>query len=69
MRIYNVAGNLIREICQNAIWGNEGFYLWDGTDINGRKVRPGHYIIWIEIFDLEGNVSQIKKTVVVGTFF
>lgn len=69
MRIYNVAGNLIREICQNAIWGNEGFYLWDGTAINGRKVRPGHYIIWIEIFDLEGNVSQIKKTVVVGTFF
>jgi hypothetical protein len=69
MRIYNVAGNLIREICQNAIWGNEGFYLWDGTDVNGRKVRPGHYIIWIEIFDLEGNVSQIKKTVVVGTFF
>jgi hypothetical protein len=69
MRIYNIAGGLIREICQNAIWGNEGFYLWDGTDINGRKVRPGHYIVWIELFDLDGNVSQIKKTVVVGTFF
>ena len=69
MRIYSIAGNLIREICQNAIWGSEGFYLWDGTDISGRKVRPGHYIIWIELFDLEGNVSQIKKTVVVGTFF
>ncbi|MFD2200201.1 lamin tail domain-containing protein [Shivajiella indica] len=69
MRIYNVTGTLIREICQNAIWGNEGFYLWDGTDMQGRKVRPGHYIIWIELFDLEGNVNQIKKTVVVGTYF
>jgi hypothetical protein len=69
IRIYSISGNLIREICQNAIWGNEGFYLWDGTDMNGRKVRPGHYIIWVELFDLEGNVGQIKKTVVVGTFF
>lgn len=69
VRIYGVNGSMIREICQNAIWGMEGFYLWDGTDSQGRKVRPGYYIIWVEIFDLQGNVRQIKKTAVVGTVF
>jgi len=69
VRIYSVNGTLIRDICQNAIWGREGFYLWDGTDSSGRKVRPGHYVLWAEVFDLEGKVSSFKKTVVVGTFF
>ncbi|PRY86321.1 lamin tail-like protein [Mongoliibacter ruber] len=69
MRIYHPGGILIKELCQNAVWGEKGFYLWDGTDMNNRKVRPGHYIIWIEIFDLQGKVTQIRKTVVVGTKF
>jgi hypothetical protein len=69
VRIYGIDGTLIRELCQNAIWGNEGFYLWDGTHASGSKVRPGYYIIWVEIFDLEGKVDQIRKTVVVGTKF
>jgi hypothetical protein len=69
IRIYSVNGLLVRELCQNAIWGNEGFYNWDGTDSGGVKVRAGYYVVWVEIFDLQGNVKQIKKTVVVGTKF
>ncbi|MCH6198990.1 lamin tail domain-containing protein [Aquiflexum sp. LQ15W] len=69
IRIFGIDGSLIRELCQNAVWGNEGFYLWDGTYTNGSKVRPGIYIIWVEIFDLQGKINQIKKTVVVGTKF
>ncbi|WP_373522659.1 lamin tail domain-containing protein [Aquiflexum sp.] len=69
IRIYSVNGLLVRELCQNAIWGNEGFYIWDGTDSGGKKVRSGYYVVWVEIFDLQGNVNQIKKTVVVGTKF
>lgn len=69
IRIYSVNGLLIRELCQNAIWGNEGFYNWDGTDSAGVKVRAGYYVVWVEIFDLQGNVKQIKKSVVVGTKF
>ena len=69
IRIFGVDGTLIRELCQNAVWGNEGFYLWDGTHTSGAKVRPGIYIVWVEIFDLQGKVDQIKKTVIVGTKF
>ncbi len=69
IRIYGLNGLEIREICQNAIWGSEGFYLWDGTDATGRKVRPGYYVVWIQVFDLQGNVSETRKTVVVGAKF
>jgi len=69
MRIYGLNGTLIRDICQNAVWGREGFYLWDGTNLQGRKVRPGHYVLWGEIFDLDGSKKGFKKTVIVGTFF
>ncbi len=69
INIYSVDGQLIRQLCQNAIWGEEGFYIWDGTFSNGSKVRPGYYLVWVEIFGLDGNVRQIKKTVVVGTKF
>jgi hypothetical protein len=69
IRIYGLNGQEIKEICQNAVWGSEGFYLWDGTDVSGRKVRPGYYVVWIQLFDMQGNVTETRKTVVVGTKF
>ncbi|GAB2627023.1 hypothetical protein GCM10026987_25410 [Belliella aquatica] len=69
IRIYSVSGQLIRELCQNDIWGTSGFYTWDGTDSSSRKVRPGYYVVTIDLFDMQGNVNQIKKTVVVATKF
>lgn len=69
LRIYNIAGQLIKEICQNDIWGISGFYTWDGTNLSGGKVRPGYYIVWLEVLDIEGKVENIKKTVVVGSKF
>ncbi|SNS33557.1 Lamin Tail Domain [Belliella buryatensis] len=67
LRIFATNGSLVREICQNEIWGTSGFYIWDGTDSSGRKVRTGYYILIADVFDLDGNVSQTKKTVIVGT--
>jgi flagellar hook assembly protein FlgD len=67
--IYSAGGMLIKEICQNALWGNTGIYTWDGTDQIGRRVRPGYYVVWVELIDLGGSTQQIKKTVAVGTKF
>ncbi|MDO9553714.1 lamin tail domain-containing protein [Rhodonellum sp.] len=69
IRIYGIDGKLVKELAQGEIWGDSGFYTWEGTDQGGRKVRSGYYIVWVEIFDLNGNVSRIKKTVVVGSKF
>lgn len=69
LRIYSVTGQLIKELCQNDLWGTSGFYTWDGTNSSGGKVRPGYYIVWVELLRLDGLVENIKKTVVVGAKF
>lgn len=69
LRIFSPGGLLIQELCQNEVWGQEGFYTWDGTDEKGRRVGSGYYIFWVEMFHPDGRVEQIKKTVVVGTKF
>lgn len=69
IHIYSTDGRLVKEICQNAIWGSQGLYVWDGVDDLGRKVRPGYYVVFVELYDLEGRLRQVKKTVVVGTRF
>lgn len=69
LHIYNIAGQIVREVCQNDVWGSAGFYTWDGTDSAGRKVRPGYYILWAQVLNLDGQMEQVKKAVVVGTKF
>jgi len=66
-RIYNLAGQLMHVLAQNEILGAEGFFTWTGTDSLGGKVRPGYYVVVVELFDLSGQVKQIRKTIVVAT--
>ncbi|WP_209331377.1 lamin tail domain-containing protein [Lunatimonas salinarum] len=69
LRIYATDGRLVRELCQNQLWGESGFYIWDGTDERGARVKSGYYVVWVELFHPDGTVNQLKKTVVVGTKF
>jgi len=67
--IYDIAGRLIEVLDRNAILGASGIYTWTGTDDLGGKVRPGYYILLVELYDLQGNVKILKKTVVVAARF
>jgi len=69
LRIFSATGIPIRDLCQNEIWGSSGFYTWDGTNERGEKVNAGYYIVSGELFHPDGQVLQIKKTVVVGAKF
>ena len=66
-RIYNLAGQLISVLAQNEILGVDGFFTWTGTDSLGGKVRPGYYVLIVEIYHISGNVKVIRKTIVVAT--
>ncbi len=68
-RIYNLAGQLIQVLAQNEILGANGFFLWTGTDSQGGKVRPGYYVLVVELYDLSGEVIVIRKTIVIATRF
>ena len=69
IKIFDISGKLIKDIIQNEVWGTNGFYIWNGTDLEGKKVRAGYYIIWLELLSVEGKVINIKKSVVVGSYF
>ena len=66
-RIYNLAGQLVQVLAQNEILGVKGFFSWTGTDSQGGKVRPGYYVLVVELYDLSGELRVIRKTIVVAT--
>lgn len=64
--IYNVNGRPIKEIANHEILGTSGFFQWDGTNSNRELVGPGYYLVYLELFDLNGNVIKMKETVVIA---
>ncbi|WP_162416227.1 lamin tail domain-containing protein [Cyclobacterium roseum] len=69
LRIFSPTGIPVKVLCQNEIWGAEGFYTWDGSNESGEKVTAGYYILSAELIHPNGQVQHVKKTVVVGAKF
>lgn len=67
--IYDANGREIKRLVKNELLAQNGFFRWDGLDERGRKVPVGYYILYIELFNLQGNVKAYKETVVVGAKF
>ncbi len=66
-RVYNLAGQLMFPLAQNEILGADGFFTWTGTDSLGGKVRPGYYVLVVELYDLSGVVKIVRKTIVIAS--
>lgn len=66
MRVYSVTGLLVNTLCQNQVLGTKGIFTWNGLDEKGARVRPGYYVLLAELFDLEGRVRVVRKTIVVA---
>nr|WP_170857053.1 lamin tail domain-containing protein [Algoriphagus locisalis] len=66
-RIYGTSGQLIQSLAENVLLGSTGLFTWTGTDSQGKIVRPGYYVLLVELYDLSGQVMFIRKTVVVAT--
>ncbi len=64
--IYDSKGRLVKHLVRNELLGLKGTYSWDGINDDREKSRIGIYVIFVEVFDLSGNVKQFKKTCVLG---
>ena len=64
--IYDERGREVRRLVQNEILGTQGFYKWNGNTDGAEKASLGIYVVYIELFNLKGDVQKIKKTCVVG---
>lgn len=64
--IFDAAGRPVRSLVQNAILGSSGYWNWDGLDDKGRKLPVGPYVVYAEIFNLQGKKDKFKNTVVLA---
>jgi hypothetical protein len=64
--IFDPMGRMIRQLAGNYLAGTSGCITWDGTDDKGQRARMGIYLIYIRIFDMNGRISQVKKTCVLS---
>lgn len=65
--VFDSRGRRVRRLANNLLLGTEGSVQWDGTNDEGRRVSLGAYVVFIEAFDLKGQLKRYKKTVVVAT--
>jgi len=64
--IYDASGRLVRNLVNHELCGTTGAFAWDGITNDRMKASIGRYIIFVEIFDLDGNVKRYKKATVLG---
>lgn len=65
--IYSASGQLVRHLVKSKLIAENGAESWDGLNDNGSKVPTGIYVIYAEVFTMDGTVKGIKKAVVVAT--
>lgn len=64
--VYDAGGRLVRRLVQNQLLGNTGSFSWNGITDDNEKAPIGFYLILIEVFGLNDNIKQYKKTAVLG---
>ncbi len=64
--IFDAAGRPVRNLVRNGTLGLNGYWNWDGLDDRGNKLPVGTYIIFSEIFNLQGKKKKFKNTVVLA---
>ncbi len=64
--IYDSNGRLIKNLVKNELLSTSGTFSWNGITEDNEKGKIGIYIVFIEVFDLNGNVKHYKKSFVLG---
>lgn len=65
--IYDMYGNVIREIVKDKALPSNYNIIWDGTDSSGNILPVGAYVVILEAVDTETNKTfQLKKLVAIG---
>jgi Lamin Tail Domain len=56
--IYDINGRMVRKLVNNEIWATQGIFRWDGLDDQQNLLPMGHYMIYTELFLLDGSVKK-----------
>lgn len=64
--VFDMQGRVIKSIARNATLSTSGQFKWDGTTDNFTQAPQGVYIIYCDVFALNGRRWKEKLTVVVA---
>jgi len=64
--IFDAAGRPVHNLVRNGTLSLKGNWNWDGLDDKRNKLPVGTYIIFTEIFNLQGKKSSFKNTIVLA---
>lgn len=67
--IYDSRGRLVRHLANNELISADGSIKWDGKDNNGKTANVGIYIVYIEVYNGNGDAKEYKKTCVLAKKF
>ncbi len=65
--IFDARGRKIKSLISNEMLAVEGYFTWDGLNDYKQKASVGIYIVFVEVFNLNGKTKHFKKTCVLGT--
>jgi hypothetical protein len=64
--IFDAAGRPVRVLVNNGTMALSGYWNWDGLNDKGLKLPIGTYIIYTEIFNLQGKKKHFKNAIVLA---
>jgi len=67
--VYDAAGRPVKALQRNAICSQQGNFRWDGLNDKLQQLPLGPYVIFTEVFNLQGKVKRFKKQVVLARRF
>ena len=67
--LFDAAGRPVKNLVRNGTLAQHGSWKWDGLDENNQALPVGNYIIFTEIFNLQGSTKKFKNVVVLAKRF
>ena len=64
--IFDASGRAVRYLQKNALCGTKGNFRWDGLGEKNQSLATGIYIVFTEVFNLQGNTKQFKTAIVLA---
>lgn len=64
--VFDAAGRKVRLLQRNALTGTKGYFRWDGLGEKNKQLPVGIYVIYTEIFNLQGKTKKFKNIAVLA---
>lgn len=64
--VFDASGRPVKALQRNAICSQQGNFRWDGLNDKLQQLPLGPYVIFTEVFNLQGKVKRFKNQVVLA---